>query len=226
MDCFNPILVRFQHVHEFPPVAAGDLLFQSHIGPISTGLPPGIESQVMVLTFNPILVRFQPAADRHPGVAGAGLISFNPILVRFQRPRGGGPRRAGQFQSHIGPISTRRWRRCYGACATATSSSCFVSIPYWSDFNGLRPVRFSLCFSVSIPYWSDFNRRTCRTPSRSCTGFNPILVRFQPARWGRAGRDTRVQFQSHIGPISTWCDERAVRLCAHSFNPILVRFQR
>jgi len=159
--------------------------------------------------FNPILVRFQLEIFLGDNTRIAGR--FNPILVRFQPDFNRGLPRPGllpalqPFQSHIGPISTRRFLyRDIGEGEVVT-----VSIPYWSDFNTKRPKRpSSASIVVSIPYWSDFNVVRRLRGLGIISGFNPILVRFQLREGPRARPPVLLLgppgvFQSHIGPIST-----------------------
>jgi len=127
------------------------------------------------------------------------------------------------FQSHIGPISTRAGARGapsgeprafqshIGPISTHGSKSnsrlrLIVSIPYWSDFN-------SGSHDAEIETLASFNPILVRfqldvyfigvsnTPEPR---FNPILVRFQRVASFPKERLSGLQFQSHIGPISTW----------------------
>ena len=197
--CFNPILVRFQRgrgpvLHEAEHVSIpywsdfNGTRASSHCAP---GCPVSIPYWS---DFNwricPVLPQPQHQTQTH----------FSPVSIPywsdFNAKFTDDCIENERFQSHIGPISTRRPARCPGL-------PVIVSIPYWSDFNKLQQLNAEHHALVSIPYWSDFNLMNFVNSVGMLGGrFNPILVRFQltthtypPPVFPR--------FQSHIGPIST-----------------------
>jgi len=130
---FNPILVRFQQYSVYVILNSEAEEFQSHIGPISTSAHTPLNSiyqRWFQSHIGPISTR--PLRQGRDGVQGSRR--FNPILVRFQQVEERGVGRARpvvsipywsdfnrslgsacalsymQFQSHIGPISTRPGR--------------------------------------------------------------------------------------------------------------------
>jgi len=100
---------------------------------------------------------------------------IGPISTRRDTIRGrrGSEHVILRFQSHIGPISTK-------LLGIVDIGLVKVSIPYWSDFN-----------------WKRLNRRVPELPFQSHIG--PIST-VEDDMWETT---VEVSFQSHIGPIST-----------------------
>ncbi len=97
---------------------------------------------------------------------------FNPTLVRFER----------------------------SASAAPQTSIATVSIPHWSDLSRAQLDAACRSAAVSIPHWSDLSASYAQSHAAADVGFNPTLVRFEPAP-ARQRASSQRWFQSHIGPI-------------------------
>ena len=193
---FNPILVWFQHIKIEEVWRHEGGVFQSHLGLISTTSPIP-QMWVWVIHFNPILVWFQHTSAYSSAytpycISIPSWSDFNPF--RHSRISGGAE---GQFQSHLGLISTYSSNNIH----YRTSQHYFnpilvwfqqytyyqqggeeeeISIPSWSDFNW-EGNRFPCCNClISIPSWSDFN-------------WDCVFSMWEVVK----------KFQSHLGLIST-----------------------
>ncbi len=167
--------------------------FQSHFGLILSINPkyaiPNYDS-----TFNPILVWFyQDFVEKSTLLFVCFQSHFGLILSAFEKIKN---KDKPNFQSHFGLILSSSSSRI------VSTSTFTLSIPFWSDFIGIKP---SPSDAEYFP-------------------FNPILVWFY--RSGR--RDYEVQanphFQSHFGLILSLEQEVGISESALTFNPILVWF--
>ncbi len=151
---------------------------------------------VRVCGFNPTLVRFERSYARSPGAApssvsiphwsdlsrhaSAGMlasaIGFNPTLVRFE-PHSGCHASVCACDG-FNPTLVR-FEPC--TCTSVLDACDRVSIPHWSDLSRTPLRRARPLRAVSIPHWSDLSLLLRATQRMRCDGFNPTLVRFEPA---------------------------------------------